>query len=56
VWSAVHNDETLDISLAAKVERMPHEKSEEVTVLLRAETTQLGRREGPLLQSGSARR
>jgi hypothetical protein len=47
---------TLDISLAAKVERMPHEKSEEVTVLWRIETTQLGRREGPLLQSGSARR
>lgn len=53
-WST--STETLGISLTAKAEGMSHEKSEEVTVLLRAETTQLGRREGPLLQPRSARR
>jgi hypothetical protein len=53
-WSTT--TETLGISLTAKVERTPHEKSEEVIVLVRTETTQLGRREGPLLQPRSARR
>jgi hypothetical protein len=47
---------TFGISLTAKSGGVPHEKSEEVTVLLKAETTELGRREGPLLQPGSARR
>ena len=34
----------------------PYEQSEEVIVLLRTKTTQLGRREGPLLQPCPARR
>jgi hypothetical protein len=53
-WST--STETLGISLTAKVEGTPREKSEEVTVLLRVETTQLGRKEGLLLQPRSARR
>lgn len=47
---------TLGISHTAKAGGMLHEKSDEVTVLTKIETTQLGRREGPLLQLGSARR
>jgi hypothetical protein len=47
---------TLGISRKAKAEGAPHEKSEEVAVPSRIETTQLDRREGPLLQPSSARR
>jgi hypothetical protein len=39
-----------------KSDEMLHEKSEEAIVLVTIETTQLGEREGPLLQPSPARR
>ena len=48
--------ETKGISCKAKSPRMPDEKSEEAIVPLMGKTTELARREGSLLQPGSARK
>jgi hypothetical protein len=51
-----HPTETAGISRNAKSSGTPGEKSEEAIVLWTIETTQLGEREGPLLQSSQAER
>ena len=49
-WSVVTNTVTAGISRRAKSRGKPGEKSEEAIVLRTTETTQIGKREGPLLQ------
>jgi len=54
--SVAHNYRDPAISRKVKCEATPLEKSEEVIYPWRVETTQLGRRRGPLLLSCSAGR
>ena len=54
--SVAHNYRELSYKPQGEMQATPSEKSDEVTYLWMVETTQLGRRRGPLLLSRSAGR